>query len=761
MIGTNLSHYLIEAELGRGGMGVVYRATDTTLDRVVALKILPASALSSEDDRARFYREAKAAAALNHPHIAQVYQIAEAVPEGGSTEEPRPFIAMEYIEGETLEDRIKQGPLKLDEAVRLTTQVADALQAAHEKQIVHRDIKTQNVMLTKKGEVKVLDFGLAQTSASTKLTRLGSTLGTVSYMSPEQTRGEPVDQRTDLWALGVVMYELIAGRLPFGGEYEQAVTYSILNEDPEPLTSLRTGVPMGLEWIVTKLLAKKAENRYQSAGDLMVDLRTVDLNATGMSRTVSTVSAPGASSAPGTSGASTPPRSETRGLFTFMHPAGWVGLILLVSMIAVLTSLLLIGPDIPVSSMKRLEQPLQIGKLIAALDISPHGDKVAIATDHIHLLDLKTGELRTYDASGVYIHLSFSADGSDLLITTAGSIEIMSVESGSVVDLLHPGEGGPRAEWIDSETIIYEEKSSFFSYSLTTSESHRLIELDSLASQYDLDYPTLLPDGETIMGVAQFTGEPDRIGFWNLKTGRNMGYLNIPAGRPRWIYPGYLVFVMKGDVMAMPFDTDRLEQTGPLVVLDEDIEAEGLSVSAEGTLVHVGLDVGIVANAAPINPMITRMKDGSMFIDSPLNLFPSARYRTAAVHPSGQKAAVVIEGDRHDNGDPDTDIWILDFENGTRRALTNDGWSDYPAWSPSGDSLYFIATEGNDRLMVMATSGRGGVRQVLQTAFPALIDLAISPDGKMAVMGMSLPPIIDQSSSILVVGFEQFYLTDD
>jgi serine/threonine protein kinase len=140
MIGYHLSHYLIESELGRGGMGIVYKATDTNLDRVVALKILPASALSSEDDRARFYREAKAAAALNHPHIAQVYQIAEAVPEGGSGEEPRPFVAMEYIEGDTLEDRIKQGPLKLGQAVRFATQIAEALQAAHEKEIVHRDI---------------------------------------------------------------------------------------------------------------------------------------------------------------------------------------------------------------------------------------------------------------------------------------------------------------------------------------------------------------------------------------------------------------------------------------------------------------------------------------------------------------------------------------------------------------------------------------------------------------------------------------------
>ncbi|MDA0875519.1 MAG: serine/threonine-protein kinase, partial [Bacteroidetes bacterium] len=240
MTRTTLGSYRILEELGRGGMGIVYRAEDTKLERTVALKVLPAAALASQEDRARFYREAKAAAALNHPNIAQIYQIDEAVPEGSPTDDVRPYIAMEFIEGGTLEDQIKAAPLKLDVAVRIATQVAEALKAAHAKQIVHRDIKSANIMLTKDGQAKVLDFGLAQTSHSTKLTRMGSTLGTVAYMSPEQARGEEVDGRTDLYSLGTVLYEMIAGKLPFGGEYEQAVVYSILNADPEPLTALRT-----------------------------------------------------------------------------------------------------------------------------------------------------------------------------------------------------------------------------------------------------------------------------------------------------------------------------------------------------------------------------------------------------------------------------------------------------------------------------------------------------------------------------------------
>jgi len=279
MIGTTLSHYRIVGELGRGGMGIVYKAEDTKLERTVAIKVLPAAALSNEDDRARFYREAKAAAALNHPHIAAIYQIDEAVPSGSPSEDLRPFIAMEFIEGGTLEDRIKDGPLKLNEAVRIATQVAEALKAAHAKSIVHRDIKSANIMLTTEGQAKVLDFGLAQTTASTKLTRMGSTLGTVAYMSPEQARGEAVDQRTDIWSLGVSLYEMVTGRMPFTGQYEEAAIYGILNVDPEPLTSIRTNVPVELEMIVDKAMSKNRDHRYASCTDLLVDLRRLDLSA--------------------------------------------------------------------------------------------------------------------------------------------------------------------------------------------------------------------------------------------------------------------------------------------------------------------------------------------------------------------------------------------------------------------------------------------------------------------------------------------------
>jgi len=277
MIGSTLSHYRIDAELGRGGMGIVYKAVDTHLDRIVAIKVLPSSALGGQTERARFYREAKAAAQLHHPHIASIFAIEEAVfSQAPSGSAPQPFIAMEFIDGETLENRISGGPLPLDVALKAAIQVGSALEAAHDKGIVHRDIKSANVMLTKKGEAKVLDFGLAKMTQATQITQEGATMGTVAYMSPEQARGETVDRRTDIWSLGVLLYEMLTGQLPFKGDYESAILYSVMNVDAEPVTALRTGVPMELERIVLKALSKEPNERYQNVEDMLVDLRAVD-----------------------------------------------------------------------------------------------------------------------------------------------------------------------------------------------------------------------------------------------------------------------------------------------------------------------------------------------------------------------------------------------------------------------------------------------------------------------------------------------------
>jgi serine/threonine protein kinase len=265
-VGTTFARrYKIMKELGRGGMGVVYKSQDTKLKRIVALKSLAPQLVGSDETKIRFIREAQAAAALNHPNICTVYEIDEA--------EGKSFIAMEYIEGQNLKDKVAMRPLNLGEALDIATQIADGLRHACEKGIVHRDIKSSNIMIKKNGQAKVMDFGLAKFTGSTMVTREGTTLGTISYMSPEQAQGKEVDPRSDIWSLGVVLYELVSGQLPFFGEKDQAVIYSIINEEPLPVTSLRSGVPLELERIIHKCLEKDSDYRYQSPVDLLADFK--------------------------------------------------------------------------------------------------------------------------------------------------------------------------------------------------------------------------------------------------------------------------------------------------------------------------------------------------------------------------------------------------------------------------------------------------------------------------------------------------------
>jgi serine/threonine protein kinase len=239
MIGKTILHYKILEKIGEGGMGVVYKAEDTKLKRTVALKFLPQDLSRDDESKERFIHEAQAASALDHNNICTIYEIDETKPAPGEPGDGQMFIAMACYDGETLKKKIEGGPQKLEDAIDISLQISEGLSQAHEKDIVHRDLKPANVMLTKDGVVKILDFGLAKLRGQTKLTKVGTTLGTAPYMSPEQARGEEVDNRTDVFSLGVLLYEMLSGQLPFKGDYHEAIIYSILNEDQEPITGLK------------------------------------------------------------------------------------------------------------------------------------------------------------------------------------------------------------------------------------------------------------------------------------------------------------------------------------------------------------------------------------------------------------------------------------------------------------------------------------------------------------------------------------------
>ena len=264
---TVAERYTIIEELGRGGMGVVYKAKDTKLKRTVALKFLPPELTHIPEVHERFTREAQAAAALDHPNICTVYEFDQA--------KDTNFISMAYIEGQSLRKKIESGPVELMEAINIVTQVAEGLQEAHKKGVVHRDIKSANIIVTEKGQAKIMDFGLARVTESTLVTQEGMTMGTVTYMSPEQARGEKVDHRTDIWSLGVVLYEMLTGKLPFRGEHEQAIVYGILKENPEPISDLKPDIPVSIAQVVNKALEKDPDKRYQQVKKLLDDLKSI------------------------------------------------------------------------------------------------------------------------------------------------------------------------------------------------------------------------------------------------------------------------------------------------------------------------------------------------------------------------------------------------------------------------------------------------------------------------------------------------------
>jgi serine/threonine protein kinase/Tfp pilus assembly protein PilF len=277
MIGKTISHYSIIEKLGEGGMGVVYKAEDTRLKRTVALKFLPPDLTRDPEAKQRFTHEAQAASALQHTNVCNIHDIDE-------TSDGQLFMVMDCYEGESLKEKIASQPMRLEETLEIITQVASGLSKAHAKGIIHRDIKPANIFITSDGTVKILDFGLAKLIGSqTKLTKEGSTLGTVHYMSPEQARGEEVDARTDIWSLGVVLYEMVLGKLPFASEYEAAVVYSILNEEPTPLSSFRSDIPAELETIVKKMLAKNPNERYQNIDELLLDIQELQGPTKGIS----------------------------------------------------------------------------------------------------------------------------------------------------------------------------------------------------------------------------------------------------------------------------------------------------------------------------------------------------------------------------------------------------------------------------------------------------------------------------------------------
>ena len=503
MVGTTVSHYRVAEKIGEGGMGVVYKALDVKLGRTVALKFVRPELIASAHHRERFVREAQAVAALEHPNICTIHEIDDA---DGQT-----FLAMAFVDGESVKGKISGRPLKLEEALDIAIQTAEGLDAAHANGIVHRDIKPANLMTNAGGQVKIMDFGLARLGDRPSVTRSAAILGTPAYMSPEQAQGSSGDSRSDLWSLGAVLYEMLTGRPPFSVEHEAAVLHAILHEEHEPITAVRAGVPIELDRILEKALAKRPEERYQHARDLLIDLRHLrDRLDSGVPRRQGRVERADAA------------RSMTR------ERVAWA--VLVTALVTVCIWLAARNSrDVPtvvrslvnVSPAERLraqagDDGLPRGRPSrTALAISPDGRCLVFTgmrgrQQLLYVRWLEALEANPLDATEGASGPSFSPDGHWIVFWAAGALKKVPVSGGPPVILADVPDPIIGASWSASDTIVFAtERDGLWRVPARGGKPEALTKVDTGRREYGHRFPHLLPDGKTVLFTVTHDGIPN------------------------------------------------------------------------------------------------------------------------------------------------------------------------------------------------------------------------------------------------------------
>ena len=720
MIGQTLSHYRITEKLGEGGMGVVYKAEDTKLDRPVALKFLAAHLVSDDDVRKRFEREAKAAAGLNHPNICHVYSIDEV---DGKT-----FIAMAFLEGEGLDKKIEAGPLKLKDALDIAIQTAQGLQAAHERGIVHRDIKPANLMVAGSGSkqlVTIMDFGLAQLADRSKLTKSGTTLGTPIYMSPEQAQGEESDQRTDIWSLGVVLYEMVVGRAAFRGDYEQAIVYSILNEQPDPMTALRTGVPMELELLVNKCLAKEADERYQHTDELLLDLQGLKKKLeSGRSTIMPAVQSVGArhavptpsQQATGTTAQHAVPLhsgsevSEPRRPWNFL---GMVGVAAVAAVVSVVATLSLREPTAPGERPVQrfsfeVEHLRNFGRgRIGQAVVSPNGKHIAyvvsVGEPTLWIRDLDREEAREIEGTEGARFPFWSRDSEFVLFAAGGSIKRISAQGGAaatICELPYPTYfGGSQSP--DGNSIVFSSGVPFQLHEVAArgGSSRQLSEPDWTGKGPSLVEPHFLPSpaGPRVLLYDKGSSGGGDLFVWDLQTEEPR--VLVDGHQPVYSPTGHIIYQVEPDLWALPFSLEMLRATGDAFPIIQN--GTGPSVSADGDLIYSD---------------VVRRRHRLVWLD------PQGRKQGTIGEPQTEIGGLDLSPDGrrvvvHSFEDSNTDVWVHEVDRPLKQRVTfHSGFDGSAIWSPSGKEVTFSSTrEGYYDIYTRPPEGNAEPKQLLST----------------------------------------------
>jgi len=735
MIGQTLGHYRIIEQIGAGGMGVVYRARDERLGRDVALKVLPEVFARDADRMARFEREAKLLASLNHPNIAAIYGLEESAGVRA--------IAMELVEGPSLSDLLRKGPLSPQEALSIAKQTAEALEAAHEKGIIHRDLKPANVKLTPEGNPKVLDFGLAkalvENSAVTDLSasptiseivsKTGVILGTAAYMSPEQARGKPLDKRTDIWSFGCLLFEMLTGKISFRGDTVSDTIAHILQREPD-WSALPKETPPSVHRVLRHCLQKVPQRRLRDIGDAIVELEEV-------------LAGPVSGSLEALTSVAHPKVEWWMRMHLWMAAAA---LMMLVTAVALWWGLRgnRIGQQ-PVSQLQMSAPSLSINS-DGTIDISRDGSFLVYVGEHDGKPQLFLRRLDSLEAKPIAgtenAASPFISPGGEWIGFWADQKMKKVLASGGPAQVLYElNQLGPttplKSKWEAGDKILFagvETRGVLKQIQVGGGEQAKLADADLRGGWFYLYQPELLPGGDVILfTMAKPGGRGDamsRVVVQSIKTGQRKRLIE-GAFAAHYVPTGHLVYVQAGTLMAVPFDLKRLELAGTPVPLIEGIsmwsEPRGAdyAVSENGTLAYLAQ---AAANSDNTLVWVDRRGKETPIVDI-RRVFTGAQ-----LSPDGRKLATWLPDDRQ--------VWVLDIESGRLSRVTTEGENFWNIWSLDSRRIVFNSLRSGSpgtSLFWQAADGSGRAER-LTTTDHLQQPRSFSPDGSMLVFQDQGPP---------------------